>query len=178
MVKDSIILKAYAFADAWHAGQKRKYTGEPYIVHPVAVANIVATVPHDLNMLAAAYLHDTIEDTSATYENVLEEFGLDIATLVMELTDKSTAHHGNREMRKEFDRLNLSIASARAQTIKLADLINNTSSIVKHDTKFAKVYLREKALLLDVLTRGDITLWRQAKDLLDQSITQLELETL
>ena len=74
--------------------------------------------------------------------------------------------------------LSRSIASARAQTIKLADLINNTSSIVKHDTKFAKVYLREKALLLDVLTRGDITLWRQAKDLLDQSITQLELETL
>jgi len=174
----SLILRAHAAAKTAHGGQKRKYTGEPYIVHPIEVGQIVMSVPHDLCMVAAAYLHDTVEDTAMTIADIRLEFGDDVAMLVYELTDRSTTHHGLRERRKAFDRDNLAVASARAQTIKLADLISNTRSIVAHDPKFAKVYLREKLLLLGVLTRGDVSLWHRANDLLNLSIEKLELEAL
>jgi len=159
------VQKAYDFASAAHAGQKRKYTGEPYMVHPVEVMEIVRTVTRDEVMLAAALLHDVVEDTTHTIEDIRENFGQDVATLVDELTDKSRLEDGNRAIRKTIDRKNLEQASANAQTIKLADLISNTASIVEHDHKFAKVYLAEKKLLLQVLTKGESTLITRAKAL-------------
>lgn len=63
-------LAAYEFARVAHAavGQLRKYTNEPYIVHPLEVARIVKSVPHDSNMVMAAYLHDVLEDTKISFE--------------------------------------------------------------------------------------------------------------
>ena len=163
----NIKVKALTFATAAHAavGQLRKYTNEPYIVHPIEVAGIVAEVPGATDeMIAAAYLHDVVEDTGVTIELIKKEFGDEVAELVGWLTDVSRPDHGNRAQRKAVDRAHTAGASAAAQTIKLADLISNTRSIVEHDEKFAKTYLAEKRLLLEVLTKGDKDLWRKCHE--------------
>ena len=157
--------RARVFATAAHAavGQVRKYTFEPYIVHPTEVASIVATVPHTNEMLAAAYLHDTVEDTGVSIVDIQKEFGNEVASLVGWLTDVSKPEQGNRAVRKAIDREHTAMAPAAAQTVKLADLIANSRSILAHDPAFAKVYLEEKRMLLEVLTRGDATLMAQAR---------------
>ena len=157
--------RARVFATAAHAavGQVRKYTFEPYIVHPTEVASIVATVPHTNEMLAAAYLHDTVEDTGVSIVDIQVEFGNEVASLVGWLTDVSKPEQGNRAVRKAIDREHTAMAPAAAQTVKLADLIANSRSILAHDPAFAKVYLEEKRMLLEVLTRGDATLMAQAR---------------
>ena len=151
------------FATKAHGSQKRKYTGEPYIVHPIAVSEIVKTVPHTDEMVAAALLHDVVEDTPVTIQEIETKFGSKVAELVGWLTDTSRPEDGNRKTRKSIDRLHSADAPAEAQTIKLADLIHNTESIEKHDPSFWKVYKQEKIALLDVLTKGDITLRKIAQ---------------
>jgi (p)ppGpp synthase/HD superfamily hydrolase len=152
------------FATAAHAavGQLRKYTFEPYIVHPAEVAGIVAEAGGTPEMIAAAWLHDTVEDTGVTSELIRAEFGDEVATLVGWLTDVSRPDHGNRAARKAVDRAHTAAAPAEAQTIKLADLICNTKSIVAHDPKFAVTYLAEKRELLEVMTKGDPRLRERA----------------
>ena len=160
-----IVRKAQVYAMAAHAavGQKRKYTGEPYIVHPAEVASIVASVPGSTpDMVAAAWLHDVVEDTGCTFTDIHMAFGIDIATLVGWLTDVSRPEDGKRAVRKAIDRAHTAQAPAEAQTIKLADLISNSKSIVQHDPGFAKTYLEEKRLLLEVLTKGDPELHARA----------------
>lgn len=166
-MKSDLVLKAAQFAAEAHKGQVRKYTGQPYIVHPVEVMNLVATVPHTEAMLCAALLHDTVEDCGVTLAEIEAEFGPEVEDLVFWLTDPPKGDSGlNRAARKELSRQRLEIAPAQAQTIKLADLISNTVSIVKYDPDFAVVYLREKAELLKVLVHGDSTLMAKAKELL------------
>ena len=164
-VNSPLISRALAYATAAHGrmNQVRKYTGEPYINHVIEVMEIVSSVPHSDEMLAAALLHDTIEDTSVTRENIEQEFGASVAKLVMELTDE--CHEGNRAARKSAEAVRLATISQEAQTIKLADFISNTNSIVRHDPGFAKVYLREKAQTLAVMSLGDATLYALAVSL-------------
>ena len=159
-----IIEKARVFATAAHyaAGNVRKYTGEPYINHPEAVVDIVSNVTHTPEMIAAAWLHDTVEDKGVSLDLIKFEFGDKVAELVYWLTDKSTHEDGNRAARKAIDRLHIAKASPEAKTIKLADLLDNTASIIEHDPDFAEVYMAEKAELLKVLTEGDKTLWDRA----------------
>jgi (p)ppGpp synthase/HD superfamily hydrolase len=168
--------RARVFATAAHAAVKqvRKYTGEPYINHPFHVMSIVKTVPHTDAMLAAALLHDTVEDTGVTIDLIEQEFGSEVANLVSWLTDVSRPEHGNRAVRKQLDLEHTAQAPAAAQTIKLADLISNTSSIVKHDLNFAETYLKEKAALMRVLTKGDPALisWAQATVVNGQSVVE------
>ena len=161
-----LIDAAYRFAKIAHGDQKRKYTGESYIIHPVAVAKIVASVTDGCVEIAAALLHDVIEDTDKTYDDIFNAgFRHLVANLVLEVTDVSKPEDGNRAIRKEIDRQHLAKASPSGQTIKLADLIHNTESIVKYDPGFAQVYMREKQLLLEVLTKGDKTLYKHAQKL-------------
>jgi len=161
----TIVERARIFATAAHAacGQLRKYTYEPYIVHPAEVAKIVDEVGGTPEMIAAAWLHDVVEDTGVTNEIIRAEFGEEVAELVGWLTDVSRPEQGNRATRKAIDRAHSAMAPARAQTIKLADLISNTRSIMKHDEKFARTYLEEKRLLLEVMTKGDPTLMAEAR---------------
>jgi (p)ppGpp synthase/HD superfamily hydrolase len=156
--------KAHRFAKDAHerVGQVRKYSGLPYITHPEGVAAIVATVPHTKAMLAAALLHDTVEDTDVTIEDIEREFGIEVAALVGWLTDVSVPTDGNRKVRKEKDRMHTAAAPAEAQTVKLADLIHNAPSIIENDPAFGRVFLQEKEQLLLVLTKGDKTLLEQA----------------
>lgn len=163
------IIKAKEFAKKAHTsiGQVRKYTNEPYFVHCEHVATLVSQVTDDEDMICAAFLHDTVEDTPTTIEDIQKEFGSRVAQFVSELTDVSKPSDGNRAIRKAIDRNHTANASAEAQTIKLADLIDNTDTITKYDADFAKVYMKEKEELLKVLTRGHRNLWNVANAIVE-----------
>jgi guanosine-3',5'-bis(diphosphate) 3'-pyrophosphohydrolase len=117
------------------------------------VAGIVATVALDIDhAVAVAWLHDCVEDQGVSAALLRDQFGSIVAEGVLLLSDLEV---GNRAERKAASRLRLAGAPAWVQTIKCADLISNTSSIVKHDPKFSVTYLEEKRLLLNVLTKAD-----------------------
>ena len=160
-----LIERATAFATNAHSAvsQTRKYTGEPYAAHPAEVAKLISQTPNCTpEMIAAAWLHDTIEDTSTDAQTIEQNFGQKVCLLVQELTDISSMQDGNRAQRKKIDRLHLAGASNEAKTIKLADLINNAESIIRYDKQFATVFVNEMRLLLEVLRGGDSSLWLRA----------------
>lgn len=157
--------KARVFATAAHAavGQVRKYSGEPYIVHPLQVAGIVQAVGGTEDQICAALLHDVLEDTQVTEATLRTEFGDAITDFVVGLTNVSKQFpKENRATRKRLDKEALAKQPAEVQTIKLADLIANTESIVAEDPAFAKVYIPEKKELLEVLILGHKGLWAKA----------------
>jgi hypothetical protein len=157
--------RARLFATAAHGAVKqvRKYTGEAYITHPASVAAIVSSVPHTEEMLAAAWLHDVVEDTDVGLFQIEMEFGPAVARLVYWLTDRSRPEDGNRATRKALDRSHSAAAPPEAQTIKLADIIDNTETIEEHDPDFARVFRHEKERLLAVMDKGDPTLMARAR---------------
>lgn len=175
---------AYAYASAAHGAvnQFRKYTNEPYIIHPVEVANIVScTVGVSEEMVQAALLHDVVEDTSITLDDIGELFGGVVKIHLSYLTDRShqlnlKAEGVSRRIRKQIDNEHLSRATGATQTIKLADLISNSADIVKHDPQFAKVYLAEKEAALAVLTKGDKVLYDIATELLTEGKATLGIK--
>lgn len=148
----SMAFEAMEFARTVHRDQRRKYTNNPYVDHLAEVAGIVATVMTSETAIAVAWLHDSVEDQGVTLEVLSAEFGPPVMMGVLLLSDLET---GNRAERKAASRERLARAPDWVQTIKVADLISNTSSIVEHDPKFALVYLEEKRLLLDVLGGAD-----------------------
>jgi len=155
--------RAIQFATQAHKGQFRKYTGEPYITHPLAVMEIVKGVPgHTPEMLVAAVLHDVVEDTDVSLMEIQEEFGDLVSDLVLHLTDISTPEDGNRLKRKRKDAEWYAQGSAQAQTIKVADFIDNTRDIAQNDPRFWEIYKMEKLYALDLLQEADTDLWHQA----------------
>lgn len=160
----TLIDRAREFAICAHGDQKRKYTGDAYVMHTQAVAEIMRSIGADEATIAAAHLHDVLEDTPVTFNELTHAFGPVVARLVSDLTDYGPGT-GNRATRKHMDRERLSRAPAAAQTIKVADLIDNTASIVERDPDFAAVYMREKSLLLPLLTKADEGLRRRAAEL-------------
>ena len=165
-----LIDRARQFATTAHrnVGQLRKYTGQPYEEHLRSVADMVSTVTDDEEMIAAAWLHDVVEDTPTTIEEIERAFGPDVRTLVEAMTDVSRPQDGNRAARKALDREHLARAPARAQTVKLADLLDNCQDICRHNARFGRVYLTEMAALLEVLTAGDKSLRQKANKTLDK----------
>jgi len=147
----SVIDKAFAFATAAHAavGQKRKYDGAPYIVHPQRVADIVRTYGGSDDQIAAAYLHDVVEDTQVDIDTIRDMFGDTIADLVSDLTDVSCSYDGNRATRKSIDMEHTLCGSVDAQFVKLADIIDNSRDIAENDPSFWKVYQKEMLALLE-----------------------------
>lgn len=168
----SVYKSATYFAKEKHGDQKRKYSGKPYIVHPVAVSQLVdyaLTKEHVHHQVvdavkAAAVMHDVLEDTDCTVDEMRKRFGDFITDLVLEVTDVSQPRDGNRARRKEIDRLHIAKGSHFGKTIKLADLIDNTSDIMSHDEDFARTYVKEKLLLLEVLKDGSPTLYKMAEE--------------
>lgn len=171
----SVADRAAQFANAMHGAinQRRKYTGDPYIVHPAEVAGIVATVTDDLDVIAAAWLHDVVEDAGVSIDTIHKIFGARVAGMVSDLTDISRPEDGNRAARKAVDRDHSAAAGADSQTVKLADLISNSRSIIEHDRAFARVYLREKELLLNVLAKGHPLLRREAENIMRAGMIKL-----
>jgi hypothetical protein len=171
-----LVNRAICFAKETHQriDQRRKYSNQPYSVHLEQVAKIVASVTDDQEMIASAWLHDVVEDTPATLDDIEHEFGSSVAQIVRELTDISKPSDGNRETRKAIDREHLARASGRAQTIKLADLIDNCKDITRHDTRFAQVFLNEMDALLAVLIKADERLMRRAHRTMAEGVAYIE----
>ena len=163
------LIEVINFASKAHEGQFRKYTNEPYIVHPFAVCGIVSSVTTDSSMLKAAILHDVVEDCEDVLLETIEFFfGTRVALLVDGLTDVSQPSDGNRALRKEIDLNHTAGAHPDAKTIKLADLIDNTKSITAFDPNFSVKYMREKKRLLEVLHEGNSTLHALATGYVEQ----------
>jgi GTP diphosphokinase / guanosine-3',5'-bis(diphosphate) 3'-diphosphatase len=124
-----VILAAAQYAAEKHARQRRKgASAEPYVNHVIEVAHLVSTAlsAPDVNLIAAALLHDVIEDTEVTAHDLHERFGPDVAALVVEMTDDKSLPKAER---KRLQIEHASKLSARAQVIKLADKISNLRSI-------------------------------------------------
>lgn len=158
--------EALDFARKAHGKQQRKYTLEPYINHPKRVAEIVRTVPHSTEMICAAYLHDVVEDTPVSVEEIEKRFGKKTAHLVWELTDEFTHEkypHLNRKKRKKKEVERQATMSVEAKTIKLADVIDNTPDITRNDLNFARRYVPEMKALTAILTEGDPELLQRAR---------------
>ncbi len=124
------ILAAAKFASEKHAAQKRKgAAAEPYVNHLIEVAQLAANSSDvlDAELVMAAFLHDTIEDTGTTAKELEQAFGSDISALVVEMTDDKSLP---KDVRKELQVTNAPHKSARAQVLKLADKISNLRSIL------------------------------------------------
>lgn len=149
--ESEIIKRAKDFSIAKHMGQFRKGDGRPYACHPKEVAEIVKKYKgqskHIDELIAASYLHDTVEDTTTTIKELQDEFGVLVASLVEELTSdtKKIAVVG----KKKYLAKKMSSMSSYALVIKLADRISNTADIVTMPIKFQKKYLRETMFILN-----------------------------
>lgn len=126
-----LIRKAWVFAEKYHRGQSRK-TGEPFLAHPLEVANILADLRMDLDTIAVACLHDTVEDTDATREDIEQKFGVDIADMVEGVTklnklDFRTAEEAQAE---NFRKLVMAMSrDIRVIVVKLADRLHNMQTL-------------------------------------------------
>lgn len=127
----TVILKALQFAARKHETQRRKdVAASPYINHPIEVANLLAEVGDvtDVDILVAAILHDTLEDTKTTPEELEQHFGLDVRLIVEELTDDKQL---GKEVRKQLQIKHASRLSGRAKVIKLADKVCNIRDVIE-----------------------------------------------
>lgn len=149
----SLILHARDFAAFAHWGHVRDGTKAPYITHPANVATTVRAYWPDApdEVVAAAWLHDTVEDTWVTLDDIHSEFGPAVAALVAALT-KPGLHMGNRAARTAMFSAAVNVAGKAAATVKLADRLDNLSDDWSHHPwpKFVKRYLAETAEALSV----------------------------
>ncbi len=127
----SKIISAYEFAEAAHEGQKRS-SGEPYIVHPVSVAFILLELGMDTDTICAAMLHDVVEDTDATLEDIQKKFGQDVALLVDGVTKLSKAPIFNQDEQLAENVRKILLAMSqdiRVMLIKLCDRLHNMRTL-------------------------------------------------
>lgn len=184
LMENPILEKIKDFADAAHGEQQRKYSKEPYINHPVRVMATCTKYTEDIAVLSAALLHDVLEDTQTGTEEMLrflkevmtENEALKTVALVVELTDvyvKKDYPHLNRGKRKGLETSRLSQVSGEAQTIKYADLIDNSINIAEHDPDFAKVFLYEGKKLVEKMDAGHPDLRTKAAKTIEDSLNQI-----
>ena len=181
---ENILQKITDFADNAHGEQLRKYASQRYIVHPIRVMKTCRQYTDDVCLLSAALLHDVLEDTAVS-EEALKDFLLTLLsptdtektlTLVTELTDvyvKNSYPKLNRRQRKNKELERLEKTSPDSQTIKYADIIDNTIEIVDEDPDFAKVFLYECRAILRKLDKGNHELHHKATRIVDEAIVSL-----
>ena len=149
------IKKAINYATRMHQGQTRK-TGEPYIIHPLHVLQNVLKYKKSKNietLLISACLHDTLEDTSATYYDIVENFGPQVASLVLELTTDEDMK--NALGKQQYLSIKMKNMSSWALDIKLCDRLDNINDLLKcQDDSFKKKYLNETIEIIDYLLKN------------------------
>jgi len=127
----ALVRRAYEFASQAHAGQTRK-SGDPYVTHPISVARIIAELKLDVSSICAGLLHDCVEDTSATVEQLSETFGKEIAYLVDGVTKLGKLPYSTREEQQaeNFRKMLLAMArDIRVILVKLCDRLDNMRSL-------------------------------------------------
>ena len=184
MKSADILTSIKHFADRAHGTQVRKYTDERYIVHPIRVMETVREYNPDVRVLAAALLHDVLEDTPVKAHEMesalLEVMNASDAQLVVlrviELTDifvKKDFPRVNRKTRKRWEIQRLASTSPEAQSIKYADIIDNVTDIMKQDRDFGRVFVAEAKAMLVAMTAGDERLRERALSVVDKSLRLL-----
>jgi len=180
-----IINKIIEFADHAHGDQTRKYNSDRYIVHPIRVMEICSQYTDNLPVLAAAILHDVIEDTplksddiSLFLKNYMNESERILTVkMVVELTDvyiKKDFPKLNRFKRKKKEIMRMKSISSDAQTIKYADIIDNAKEISQNDPSFAERFLRECYDILLALKNGNSELRQRAFDLITNELKKFK----
>ena len=169
----------FEYIKSRHGDQKRKYSGAPYWTHLLSVAGIVCDYSSGSMEIEIALCHDLIEDTTATYEeleNKLHSLGYaewEITNIVKGVEDLTDVYvHAdypqlNRRQRKLLEAERLLNTLAHSQTVKYADIIDNTTSIVSEDPGFARVYLGEITRYIYKLDKGNAELYRRCLDCIE-----------
>ena len=127
----SLVKKAYEFSLHHHQGQKRA-SGEPYLVHPLEVASVLADMRLDTTAIAAGLLHDSIEDTDVTVDDIRNEFGEQVAHIVEGVTKISKIEFASREEAQAESVRKMVLAMVddiRVVMIKLADRLHNMRTL-------------------------------------------------
>jgi guanosine-3',5'-bis(diphosphate) 3'-pyrophosphohydrolase len=172
-MKAEVLEAIIRFTDHAHGEQMRKYTPERYIVHPVRVMQICQQYSHDPALLAAALLHDVLEDTPVTQDEIrtflltqLSHEDCDRAIrYVIDLTDvyiKTNYPGMNRNIRRKKEAERLAHVTPEAQTIKYADIMDNSVDILHHDRHFGYQYLKEAQVILSKMNDGHRILHERA----------------
>lgn len=172
-----LICRAFNFAYKLHEGQTRK-SGEPYIAHPVAVAGILRDLGGDRAMIAAGFLHDVVEDTDVTVEEIEEMFGQEVALLVEGVTKLSKFNFSNKteQQAENFRRMFLAMArDIRVIVVKLADRLHNMRTLdpLRPD-KQRRIARETKEIFAPLANR--LGIWRVKWELEDLSFKYLEPE--
>lgn len=162
-------LTAMELATAKHEGQRRKYTGLPYIVHPAGVVSILRAMGvTDIHVLSAAWLHDVIEDCGVQQVDLEIMFGKYIAEVVAGCSSVTQQSAEPRPVRKLADMHHYELGDSSVHAIKTADIIHNTPEVVLYDPEFARVYLQEQTALWEALKKTPDDLRDAACDVLDK----------
>lgn len=180
---NEVLQKLRDYADKAHGKQMRKYTPERYIVHPERVMKNCEQYTQKLPLLAAALLHDVLEDTPVTAQELQhyllsqmnEADAKETVDLVVELTDVYTKQQHprwNRKKRKQKEARRIENTTGDSQTVKYADIIDNCREIVEHDPDFARVFLRECRGLLQVIRKGNAELYQKAVETVDRCLAK------
>ena len=144
-------IKALEYASKKHKGQIRKYSGEAYIIHPVIVSQICQRYTSDENTIISAILHDVVEDSDATLQDIHNLFGETVANNVRYCSEISEKWDGNREYRKKIDREHYAKGTNGSKLIKIADAIHNCSSMGDSHSEFTQLYFNEKTLMVEAI---------------------------
>ncbi len=151
-----LIIDAIAIAAKAHVNQRRKYNDTPYINHPIRVAEAYSGHNHRTEIgVAACYLHDVIEDTDITAEQLIPLVGERVVKLVLELTNPSKGLEISRSDKKKMDREHISRNSIAAKLIKLYDRIDNLNEISAAPLSFRHMYASESLALVEVIREAD-----------------------
>jgi len=164
-----VVRKAWVYASKHHAGQRRK-SGEPYFSHPLEVANILAGLRMDTDTIAVAILHDTVEDTPATLEEIATMFSPDIAEMVDGVTklDKLDFRNPDEHQAENFRKLVFAMArDIRVILVKLADRVHNMRTLgAMRDEKRVRIAQETMDLYAPIANRlGIVTLKGELDDL-------------
>lgn len=143
--------RAASVAQDKHHYQYRKFDGEPYFKHPSRVADILRKYTKDEEIISAGYLHDTLEDTKTSWEELEATFGKRVADLVKELT--SVKREVTKLGKAEYLLKKMQKMSESALFIKLADRLDNVDDFSKAPDKFRLKYIKETNYILDNLNR-------------------------
>jgi guanosine-3',5'-bis(diphosphate) 3'-pyrophosphohydrolase len=172
-----LIQRAYDYSFRAHAGQTRK-SGEPYIVHPVSVAGIIADLRLDAASVCAGLLHDVVEDTLATTDDLTKEFGTEVAELVDGVTKLSLINFTSKEDRQAENFRKMVVAMARdirVLLIKLCDRLDNMRTL-EHMSKEAQERIARETIEIYAPLANRLGIQSFKSELEDLSFRHLEPE--
>lgn len=164
-------VQATTLATVAHSKQVRKYNGEPYVLHPLRVAVMVCSTPDwTEDMFIAAILHDVVEDTPVTLEEIRQQFGENVARIVDGLTNKIPKSVPRAE-RKKLEAERLSRESHDVQVVKLCDRLDNVSELdTIGDEQFTRTYAEETKHLVDLIGSSSEELAKEIRSVIGKVV--------